>query len=90
MTRKSILQAIALFVVIALFLLGTAVLDVREEQRNLEITCSIAESSHLELQAITRNGIVIVRIARSLGLPIMFPPSIDVPEVPEECDESLS
>jgi hypothetical protein len=95
MTARDVWQAVALFVVVVAFLVGTAFLDAREERRaeeqreqTQEIACQILRSSILELQATERNGIISTRIAIELGLPVVFPPHIEIPEVPPECDGS--
>jgi hypothetical protein len=57
-------------------------------QNQLNVTCQILEAEVDQLTAIRRNGILLEEIAHKLGLPIVPPPEIVIPEVPPECDGS--
>lgn len=76
MTRKDIIQAIILFVVIAFTLGGLGYLQNRVDTVQRSITCISAEANIEQLEALTE-------IADRLGIPHDF----TVPEVPEECGE---
>jgi len=56
--------------------------------QQLAVACEVLKAEVHQLAAIQRNGILLEEIARQLGLPIVPPPSIVIPEVPAECHES--
>jgi len=76
MTRRDIAQAVVLFIVVVVFIVGTALLDRRERERSLEVVCTSALANIDQLAALRE-------ISDQLGVPVQF----RVPEVPAECLE---
>jgi len=74
MSRRDVTQAIVLFLVVVVFIVGTALLDARERDRNLEVVCTSALANIDQLTALRE-------ISDQLGVPVEF----QVPEVPAEC-----
>ena len=85
MSRRDVLQIIAIFVLVVAGIVVPAYTLVRLNAVQLDVACLNARTNAVTLQAIHANGIVIRRTARSLGLPVAFPPLVTVPLVPEEC-----
>lgn len=73
--RKDIVQAIALFIVIAGMLIGLGWIQSALDEQQKAITCVSAESNVAQLRALRE-------ISDQLGVPVMF----TVPPVPPECD----
>jgi hypothetical protein len=65
-------------------LVVTYVTQVSNENQ-LSVTCQILKAEADQLNAIRRNGVLLEEVAHKLGLPIVPPPEIVVPEVPPEC-----
>lgn len=76
MTRRDIMQALLLFLVIAGMIVGLGWIQNRLDEQQLSITCTSARSNIQQLEALQD-------ISRTLGLPTTF----SIPEVPAECDE---
>lgn len=74
MTRKDVWQAFLLFLVVVVFIVGTTILDVRENERNLEVVCTSARANIDQLAALRE-------ISDQLGVPTRF----EIPEEPPEC-----
>lgn len=86
MSRHDLLQTVAIFVLVFAGLVVPAYFLVRLNEVQLDVACLNAETNVTTLKAIQQNGIVIRRIARSLGLHLALPPIFTIPEVPPECD----
>lgn len=82
------ITAAILFVVVSAVLLVPVYIQSQVDRVQLEVTCATVKANILELSAVNRNGVILTRIARELGLPVSFPPPIEVPEVPPECEPS--
>jgi hypothetical protein len=76
MTARDIWQAVALFLIVVGFLVGTAYIDARERARNTAVICTSARANIEQLTALRE-------IADQLGVPTQF----KVSEVPAECLE---
>lgn len=75
MTRKDIWQAVVLFIVVTVGLVGFAVVQARVDEVSRSITCVSAQANVEQLAALNE-------IADRLGIPHDF----TVPEVPSECE----
>lgn len=85
MSRRDVLQIVAIFVLVVAGFVVPAYTLIRLNAVQLDVACVNVRTNAVTLQAIHANGVVIRRTARSLGLPVVFPPLVMVPLVPEEC-----
>ena len=88
---RALVLALVVSIIFAAIVAPTAVIvfvGSKTAEVQLEVSCEVLKAEVHQLQAITRNGVLLEEITRNLGLPIVPPPTIPIPEVPPEFDTS--
>jgi hypothetical protein len=88
--RRTVLVLVVVVVFGAVLAPTVVIFAIGRVQQNTQtqINCTTLEAGVSVARTVQSNRVLLIRIARTLGLMIRVPPLVVIPEVPAECAET--